>query len=365
MNQSAEIFAVILAGGSGTRFWPASRRLRPKQLLPLGPSAPQSLIAATAERLLQLVDRDHLLISTGSHLVQMTKLELPQLSDGAYLAEPFAKNTAPCIAWAAAQVARHNPDAVVCVVPSDQYATDTSGFLSTLRLAVVSAQNGSITTIGIVPTRPETGYGYIQRETPAQGSVYKVARFVEKPDLSTAQSYLQSGDYLWNAGIFVFRARDMLDAIARHLPELSAALARLTGALASPPDAKEAAVREFFASCPSLSIDYGVMEKEQGLSVVPGDFGWSDLGSWQSAWELSPQDEQGNVGPPDTIYVDARGNLVDDLSSGAPKTIALVGVSDLCVVETDDALLVMPRERSQDVRLVVEQLKKKGRDDLV
>ena len=201
-----------------------------------------------------------------------------------------------------------------------------------------AAAQGWIVTFGARPDRAETGYGYIQRETPAQGSVYKVARFVEKPDLSTAQSYLQSGDYLWNAGIFVFRARDMLDAIARHLPELSAALARLTGALASPPDAKEAAVREFFASCPSLSIDYGVMEKEQGLSVVPGDFGWSDLGSWQSAWELSPQDEQGNVGPPDTIYVDARGNLVDDLSSGAPKTIALVGVSDLCVVETDDEL---------------------------
>lgn len=360
-----EIFAVILAGGSGTRFWPASRRLRPKQLLPLGPSAPQSLIAATAERLGEFVPSSHLLVSTGSHLVEATKRELPHLPQSAFLAEPMAKNTAPCIAWAAAEIFRRNPRGIVCVVPSDQHAADTAGFVATLRQAVRSAQGGSITTIGIVPTRAETGYGYIQLGKAREGGGFQVGRFVEKPDSATAATYLASGDYLWNAGIFVFRAGDMLQAIERNEPGLFAHLTELQQNLGGSAADRDAAILRYFEACRSVSIDYAVMEKESNLTVVPGSFGWSDLGSWQSAWELSPRDEQGNAGKPSTVFVDAYENLVEDLRSQAgQKTIALVGVSGLCVVETEDALLVMPRERSQDVRLVVQALKERQQGDL-
>jgi len=305
------------------------------------------------------------LISTGEHLLAATQAELPELGREAFLAEPQAKNTAPCIAWAAQVVAQLDPDAVVCVLPSDQHASDDAGFVATLAQAARCAASGSIVTIGIVPTRPETGYGYVRRGD-ARGEGYGVRGFYEKPDLQTAQSYLQAGDFLWNAGIFVFRAKDMLSAVERHLPELHAALALLGQADRNNAESYRQAVHKYFTSAPKISIDYGVMEKEQGLMVVPGDFGWSDLGSWESAWELSPKDANGNVAPAGTILFDAERNLVHDLRKKSPsqKVIALVGVHDLCVVETDDALLILPRERSQDVREVVEQLKATQRDGL-
>lgn len=359
------LFSVILAGGSGTRFWPASRRTTPKQLLPLAPGSQASLLRQTVERLAPLVPRERVLISTGEHLLDATQAELPELERAAFLAEPQAKNTAPCIAWAAQVVAQLDPDAVVCVLPSDQHAADDAGFRATLARAARCAAGGAIVTIGIVPTRPETGYGYVRRGE-ARGEGYGVRGFFEKPDVGTAQSYVDAGDYLWNAGIFVFRAQDMLAAVERHLPELHAALLDLGRADRTQLHDYRQAVAQYFQRAPKISIDYGVMEKEQNLMVVPGDFGWSDLGSWESAWELSPKDTNGNVVPNGTIVVDAQRNLVHDLRKAGPsqKVIALVGVDDLCVVQTDDALLILPRQRSQDVREVVEQLKATQRDGL-
>ncbi len=365
MTAPQNLFAVILAGGSGTRFWPASRRLRPKQLLPLGPSAPLSLIASTHARLAGLVKDENVFVATGAHLVEATRRELAALPASAFLAEPRARNTAPCIAWAARVIARRDPDAVVCVLPSDQHATDGEGFRRVLSQAAEAAAGGVITTIGIVPTRPETGYGYIKRAGEKSAGVFSVDRFVEKPDLETAQKYMDSGEYFWNAGIFVFRARDMVGAIDRYLPAMKGPLDAIDAAADTPEE--EARVQAFFDSCEGVSIDYGVMEKSDALLVVPGDFGWSDLGSWESSWELSEKDESGNAAPKDTVFVDARNNLVEDLRSKSDKkkVIALVGVEDLCVIETDDALLVMPRSRSQDVREVVSELKETKRDDLV
>ncbi len=365
MTAPRNLFAVILAGGSGTRFWPASRRLRPKQLLPLGPSAPHSLIASTHARLAGLLPDENVFIATGAHLVDATRKELPGLPETAFLAEPRARNTAPCIAWAARLIARRDPDAVVCVLPSDQHAADGEEFRRILVKAAEAASTGLITTIGIVPTRPETGYGYIKRAAEKSEGVFAVDRFVEKPDLDTARKYLESGEYFWNAGIFVFRARDMVEAVNRHLPEMTAPLDAIDDAAGTPQEG--ARVEEFFASVDGVSIDYGVMEKSDSLLVVPGDFGWSDLGSWESSWELSARDESGNAAPSGTVFVDAQNNLVEDLrsSSGTKKVIALLGVDDLCVIETDDALLVMPRTRSQDVRDVVSILKETDRDDLV
>lgn len=364
-----DVFALILAGGSGTRFWPASRRLRPKQLLPLGPSAPQTLISATVARLEGLVSAENIWVSTGTHLVDKTRQELSALPSEAFLAEPCAKNTAPCIAWATALLAEHSPDAVMVVLPSDQHAQDDAEFRQTLRRAIVRARQGSITTVGIVPSRPETGYGYLKRGEVIAGAeaAYRVEGFFEKPDLSTAERYLKDGNFYWNAGIFVFRVRDMMHALATHLPALHALLPQLVEAgPAHEPAGQQAALR-FFEQCDSISIDYGVMEKEEELSTVPGDFGWSDLGSWESAWELSPKDQQGNAAPEGSILVGARNNLVSDLRSdkGGSRVISLLGVEDLCVVQTDDALLIMPRERSQDVREVVAELKQGQRDELI
>jgi mannose-1-phosphate guanylyltransferase len=357
---SSNVHAVILAGGSGTRFWPASRRLRPKQLLRLGPSSSESLICGTVRRIEDLVPPERTWIATGAHLVESTRRELSWLPEESFLAEPRPRNTAPCIAWATAQIARQDPEALVMVLPSDQYAADAEGFRSVLRNALAAAADGPITTVGIVPTRPETGYGYIQVGTERGPGVHRVERFVEKPDLPTAREYLASDRYLWNSGMFFFRAKEMLRAVAEHLPRLAAGLERLG---AAPPEQKNAATRAFFDDVESVSIDYGVMERESELSVVRGDFGWSDLGSWQSAWEVAEKDDAGNAAPEAAVLVGARNNLVTDLSSAGAasgkKIIALVGVEDLCVVETDDALLVIHRERSQDVREVVAELERR------
>jgi mannose-1-phosphate guanylyltransferase len=236
-----------------------------------------------------------------------------------------------------------------------------------MSLATEVAAQGVITTIGIVPTRPETGYGYIRSGEARGAGAFHVEGFFEKPDLSTAERYVDSGDYFWNAGIFVFRARDMKDAVARHLPQMTPHLEKIDAQAKSGAAAEQAAVAEFFHACESISIDYGVMEKEPHLAVVPGDFGWSDLGSWESAWELSAKDEAGNAAPAHVIFVDGRDNLVEDLRTDRTKekTIALIGVEGLCVVETDDALLVMPRERSQDVREAVRRLTDAKKDSLV
>lgn len=363
------LYAVILAGGSGTRFWPASRRLRPKQLLALAPTpaegAPESLIAATVRRLEPLVAPERTLIATGAHLVDATRRELSWLPESSFLAEPCPRNTAPCIAWATAEIARRDPDALVMVLPSDQHVGQVEVFLQTLERAVRAAASGPITTIGIVPTRPETGYGYIEVGDERAPGVRRVERFVEKPDLATARSYLESGRFLWNSGMFFFRAEQMLRAVREHLPAMAEGLAKIAEA---PESQREEVTAQIFPTLEAVSIDYGVMERERDLNVVPGDFGWNDLGSWESAWEAAPKDDAGNAVSPDTVVIDARNNLVSDLTGGdgaRKKVIALVGVDDLCVVETDDALLILPRERSQDVRAVVAELEQRGRRDLL
>lgn len=368
MASDTHLYSVILAGGSGTRFWPASRRERPKQLLPLGPSAPRSLISSTVRRLSPLISEERILVATGAHLVDATRRELPELRAEAFLAEPQAKNTAPAIAWATLKIQRTDPEAVICVLPSDQHASQPEEFRRILEVAVGAARTGAITTIGIVPTRPETGYGYIECGEGVSSEVSEVLRFVEKPDLARAQEYLKQGNYLWNAGIFVYRAKDMLRALSQHVPELYALLEHLEQAAEQGPEAEERALDRLFQECESISIDYAVMEREARLLVVPAEFGWSDLGSWESSWELSVKDENGNAAPSHAVLVDARNNLVEDLRStpsGDPGVIALLGVEGLCVVRTDDGFLVLPRDRAQDVRDVVARLKDTGRSHLI
>jgi mannose-1-phosphate guanylyltransferase len=307
-------------------------------------------------------------VGTGRHLAEPTAAILPELPAASVLMEPVPRNTAPCIAWAAARVARIDPDAVLMVLPSDHHITDVAGFRATLEHAVASAATGVITTIGIRPTHPETGFGYIELSPdapPPAPHAILARRFVEKPDRARAEAFLAGGRHLWNAGMFFFRARDMMAAVRAHLPALADGVTEMAAAAGTP--AERAVVERIFPALPSVSIDFGVMEHLDRLAVIPGDFGWSDLGSWQSAWELAPHDPEGNASPAGTVFVDARRNHVVDLRTGAPgkRVIALVGVEDLVVVETDDALLVVPRERAQDVKDVVAALKARGDGELI
>ncbi len=360
------VHAVILAGGSGTRFWPASRRLRPKQLLCIGPDPDTSLIAATVRRIEPLCPPERIVIATGEHLVAATRAALPQLGAATFLGEPAARNTAACIGWATSLIRRRDPDAVVMVLPSDHHVGDEPEFRRVAALAIDTAADGPITTVGLRPTRPETGYGYLEVGDAMAAGVHRVLRFVEKPDRVLAEEYVASGRFLWNGGMFFFRAATLLDAIAAHLPALSDGLARIEAAAAVGPDAEAATTQAVFAALPSVSIDHGVMEHAAPLAVVPGAFGWSDLGSWESAWELGRQDADGNVLAPSAIALDAHRNLVEDLrTTGGRRVLVAIGVDDLCIVETDDALLVIPRSRAQDVRLAVEHLRAQGDDDLL
>lgn len=365
-DETPAVHALILAGGAGTRFWPASRSARPKQLLPLLGGDP--LLLETVRRVLPICGGwERVMIASGRHLAAPTAALLPQLPAENLLIEPVPRNTAPCIGWAAARVARRDPEAIVMVLPSDHHIGAVERFREALGIAIASAAGGVITTIGIRPTHPETGYGYIEIDpgAPMSGGALVGRRFVEKPDRARAQEFLAGGHHLWNGGMFFFRAGDMLAEIRAHLPALAEGLEAFDRAALGGADAEAAAVEQIFPTLPAISVDHGVMEHLARLAVVPGDFGWSDIGSWQSAWELAEKDAHGNAAPAGTVLVGARENLVVDLraseKSGLKKrVIALVGVEELVVVETDDALLVVPRSRSQDVKEVVEQLKKRG-----
>jgi mannose-1-phosphate guanylyltransferase len=352
------LWAVIMAGGSGTRFWPASRVARPKQLLPLA-EPNRSLLASTVARLHPLVPAERIVVVTAAKLADATRDELPDVPSENVLAEPAPRNTAPCIGWASRVIGARDPDSTIAVLPSDHHVADAAGFRAAIEKAAAASQHRAIVTIGIKPTRPDTGYGYIEVGAKIDGDASEVVRFVEKPDLARAKEFVASGRFLWNGGMFFFRAQHMDRAIQAHMPGLAADLDRMCTGRASD-------VENIFPELESKSIDYGVIEptsKENGkLAVVAGDFGWSDVGSWESAWELAHKDESGNALPEGAVAVDARGNLA---RTSSKKVVALVGVNDLVVVETEDALLVMPRSRAQDVRAVVDALKSSGKTDKI
>jgi mannose-1-phosphate guanylyltransferase len=351
-------YAVIMAGGAGTRFWPASRVLKPKQLLPLA-GGDEALLAATVRRLRGRLPADRIYIATGAHLLEATAAAVPEIPRANLLAEPVPRNTAPCIAWATNTILRRDKAALIAVFPADHFIGDEAAFLLCVDQALDGARRGYLTTIGVVPTRPETGYGYIETGEVIVDPLRNVARFVEKPDRERAELYLAGGKHLWNAGMFFFQAQLMADAVRAHLPELASGLQKVEEAAQRGDEAKTLAA--VFPGLPSISIDHGVMEHERRLAVVPGDFGWNDVGSWQSTWELATKDAAGNAMPSGAVTVEASGNLVCDLrTTGGKRVYAFVGVSDLVLVETDDAVLLLPRERAQDVRAVVEALKARG-----
>jgi mannose-1-phosphate guanylyltransferase len=350
------MYVVIMAGGSGTRFWPLSRRRRPKQLLSLFGDRP--MVAETVERFVSFVPREQILIVTSEQLAAAIREAVPDLPPENVLCEPFGKNTAPCIGLAAAAVRARGgtADDVIAVFPADHFIRDVDGFQRLVRLAADVASGGPIVTIGIEPTKPETGYGYILRgETRADGSA-EVVEFVEKPGRDTALRYVRDGRYLWNAGMFFFRLDTIEREIDRQLPHLSAQMPTLADALLR---GDTVALSSAWELVEAVSIDYGVMEKAAAVRVVAATFGWSDVGAWDALPEVADVDESGNVTMGDVVAIDCHGCV---LVGHDRRVLAAVGIEGLVVVDSEDALLVAPRDRAQEVRNIVESLRHRDPD---
>lgn len=351
------MYSVVMAGGSGTRFWPASRKARPKQLLALTGS--RSLLQQTVERMAPLTPAGQVLVVTGADHAEPVIGQLPQVPAGQVIAEPMARNTAAAAGLAAAWVAKQDPSAVCLVLPADHLITDEALFLDTLRRAADTArQDDCLVTLGLTPRYPATGFGYIEASDMISGDappVFAVKAFHEKPDLETAQAYLDSGRYLWNSGMFAWRAEVLLAEIKRFIPELAEGLAELTPDLGTGRQAD--ALARIYPELPKISVDNGVLEKSGAIRVVKADFGWSDVGSWDAMAELWPADDAGNACQEGQVLaIEARDNLV----SAGDRLSALLGVDGLVAVVTDDVLLILPRDRCQDVRQVIEELQARG-----
>jgi mannose-1-phosphate guanylyltransferase len=352
----SEAFALILAGGGGTRLWPASRRSRPKQLLALGGN--ESLLAGTFARVSRILGVEHTLIVTAADQAEAVRRALPDLPADNLVVEPAARNTGPAVGLGAVAVARRaGDDARLAILPSDAFIADTQEFARVMETALEHASE-TIVTIGIKPTRPETGYGYLQHGAEVRGGVFEVARFVEKPDANTAVRYLAGGDYLWNSGMFFFTAGRLFDEAKVHLPDL----AKILHEIRTSADAKAMAEARY-PSAPKISIDYGIMEKASGIRMVPGNFGWNDVGSWSALSDIREKDKAGNVVSGDVVLSAVSGSVIVS-EPGAPL-VGVVGVDDLVIVATKDAVLVVRKDRAQEVRAVVDALAASKRNELL
>ncbi len=353
-------YGLILAGGRGTRFWPRSRRRSAKQVLNV--VGERSLIQATVDRLSPVIPPERLWILTNDHLRNTIIQQLPAIPKNQILAEPAQRNTAPAIGLAAHILQSVDPDAVMGVFPSDHVVAKPAAYRTVLKAALKGAAAGHLMVVGILPRWPETGYGYIEfpRGTKNGSSEpVEVRRFHEKPELRKAKRYVAAGHFYWNSGMFFWRADALLEQLRRHLPRTASILAALPrfGGRNFAGELKKA-----FPLCENISIDFAVMEKADNVRGVPaGDFGWNDVGSWNAVYELLPRDEHGNVVAEDDVVLDASGNFVD----ARGKVVALLGVKDLIVVDTPDALLVASRDRAQRVGDILKTLEQRDRHDLL
>lgn len=359
----APLYGAIMAGGKGTRFWPRSREGMPKHLLDI--TGPRTIVQETVDRIAPLIPPERILVVTGKSHADELRRQLPEIPGGNILVEPVGRNTAPCIGWAAVEIQRRAENAVMAVFPADQAIRDPERFRRVLAAAGDWAARGDcLVTIGIPPTGPETGYGYLERGGRLGRSrgeeVYRLRTIREKPGLAQAQAFLAQGSFFWNSGMFLWRVSAIREALARWLPDLHRDLCELERGLGRPGD--EALRAAVYDRMQAISIDYGVMEKADNAVMVAGDFGWSDVGSWDALWETAAKDPAGIATRPEgrTIALDAAGVLVD-----SRKLVALVGVTDLIVVDTDDALLICKRGRSQEIRQLVSALENREWRDVL
>ena len=347
---------VLLSGGTGTRLWPLSREADPKQFLPL--AGEDTMVQATWRRVAPLAGAAPIVVANEEHRFLVAE-QLRQIGapTPAIVLEPVGRNTAPAIAAAALQALAAGDDPLLLVLPSDHVVRNEAGFRDAVSAACAAAEAGALVTFGIVPDAPETGFGYIQAET-GEG-VRRVLRFVEKPDAVTAQSYLDAGGYYWNSGMFLFRASRYLEELGKFQPGIVASVSAAFAAAKRDGDFIRLD-KEAFAASPSDSIDYAVMEKTSDAKVLPVDIGWNDVGSWSALWEVAERDDDGNAHRGDVIAVDSRNTY-----AYAQRLVALVGLDDVVVVETDDAVLVAHKDRVQEVKQVVAQLKESQRSQAV
>ncbi|RYG44637.1 MAG: mannose-1-phosphate guanylyltransferase [Chitinophagaceae bacterium] len=348
-------YVAIMAGGIGSRFWPMSRANYPKQFLDILGTG-KTLIQQTFERYNQLVPAENIFIVTSQEYVELVKKQLPELPFENIVAEPSRKNTAPCIAYIAFKLYQKDPDALMMAAPADNLIFDTSAFLETANKALDFVDNiNALVTIGIKPTHPNTGYGYIQHDSPeASPGVHKVKTFTEKPGLELAKTFMLSGDFLWNAGIFTWKVKTIINAFEKYLPEMyevfNTELAKL-----NTPEEKEA-IERIYPQCTNISIDFGIMEKAENVYVIPASFAWSDLGTWASAWENMEKDYfQNAVVGNYVMVVDAKNTMVHVPDN---KLVLLQGLEDYIVVDTKDVLLICKKDKEQEIKEYVAEIKR-------
>ena len=369
------LYAVIMAGGSGTRFWPLSREAMPKQLLRI--DGGETLIQQTIARVSPLVPADRIYIVTNKNHAEQIRFQVPEIRKENYIIEPVAKNTAAAIGLAALRIHHHNPDGVMAVLSADHVIRHRDRFLETLKDANGLTKSGYLVTIGIRPTRPETGYGYIEageklevrsqetevrrQKTETEGAdapvAFRVQRFVEKPDIETARGYVEAGSYYWNSGMFVWRTGVILEEIGRHMAPLYKGLKEIESSLGK--ETEESVTGKVFSKLEPISIDYGVMEKSDKVVVIPADLGWNDVGSWTALDEISDRDVNGNVITGNVVDVDSK----DSIIYAANRLVATLGLKDTVVVDTEDATLVCRKDRAQDVKKIVAELKRRGAEE--
>ena len=344
--------ALIMAGGRGERFWPKSRKNLPKQFLSLTDDG-KTMIQLTVERILPLVKMEDIYISTNRDYKELVRQQLPEIPDENILCEPVGRNTAPCIGLGAVHMRKKYEDAVMYVLPSDHLIKYTSIFLSTLTDAGEVAEQGeNLVTLGITPDCPETGYGYI-KFLPDQmlGRAFEVDRFVEKPDLETAKEYVASEQYLWNSGMFIWKVSTILKNLETYLPETYQGLNRIADAIGT--EEEELVLEKEFSAFQSESIDYGIMEKAKNIYILSGSFGWDDVGSWLAVGRIKKSNEFGNVINGNAVTVDTKNCIIQ----GGKKLIATVGIEDIIVVDTEDALLICEKDSAGNIKKVLENLK--------
>lgn len=346
-----KVFAVIMAGGAGTRFWPRSTEKRPKQLLKIFDNI--TMIQATVKRINAIVSKKDIFVVTNKMQKPEIINQLPEIPQENIIEEPFGRNTAACIGLASLIVKNKQEDGVMIILPSDHIIRDEKEFIKTLKAAVDFSYNSKgIVTIGITPSRPETGYGYIQiDETEEADDIFKVNTFAEKPNYSTAVRFLESGDFFWNSGMFIMRADVILEEFKTHMPDLHEGLMEIESSVDTPDFEKN--LTNVYGKLKSVSIDYGVMEKSQKVFLTKGHFMWSDVGSWEEVYQLSKKNEEGNamIG---NIYTEMT---VDSYIYSPNKFASIIGVDNLIIINTDDALLICRRDQAQSVKKVVDHLK--------
>ena len=356
--------AVIIAGGSGTRFWPKSRENLPKQLLNI--SGQETLIQNTVGRISSIISAENIWVITNEQHAFETCYQLKKMGvpPSQLLTEPIARNTAAAIGYSAKILSQRNPDAIMAVFPADHVITTIEPFLKLLKQAETIANENHLVTLGIKPTSPETGYGYIKQGKAIEENSFKVDRFIEKPDKLTAEKYLKEGTYYWNSGIFVWKVSTLLNEISLYLPKLHEQLEELTSNTAPikgkyPYQKLSESGKKIFHSLESVSIDHGVMEKSTNVAVLPAEIGWNDVGTWTSLAEISKNDSHGNVINGNVVSVENS----DSIIQAENRLVAALGLKGIIVVDTPDALLVCPKERAQDIKKIVEQIKSEKRSE--